>query len=155
METYKQFYNYAKRLAVRWRHTKEKIFEKLLNKGASLVEINSIINSLTNDGTIDDNKTFELDVFMMEEKQYGYKRIKDYLVSKGYKRELTDSYIYNKDIEKDNCEYHFLKASKKYRNYRYIDDEREKLINYLKRTGFNDRIINEVIKAGNNYENVM
>ena len=155
MKSYQQLYKYAKQLALKWRHTASKIKEKLLLKGASSIEIDKIIFSLINDKVLDDNKCFELDVFAMEEKRYGYKRIKEYLCKKGYDRELLDKYIFNKDIEKDNCYYHFFKGSKKYKNYKSSDIEREKLINYLKRNGFNDTIITEVIKVGIKYEDVM
>lgn len=155
MKTYKQFYKYAKQLAVKWRHSKKMIMEKLFYKGANPKEIETIINRLILENYLDDKKAFELDVFIMEEKRYGYKRIKDYLMSKEYPKELIETYIFNKDIEKDNCYYHFIKSIIKHKNYKYNDIEREKIINYLKRCGFNDKIIYEIIKAGINYENVM
>ena len=155
MENYQKLFKYAKQLALKWRHTKKQIEEKLTNKGASVQEKTRIISSLVNSGILDDRKTFELDVFMMEEKRYGYKRVKEYLIKKGYSNDLLEAYIFNKDIEKDNCVYQFTKAIKKHKNYKYEDDEREKVRNYLKRCGFNDRIINEVIKLGISYENVM
>ena len=155
MQTYKQFYKYAKQLASKWRHSKSKIKEKLLAKGASSGFTDKIIVELEKENILDDEKTFRLDVFVLEEKRYGFRRIKDYLLSKGYPKKLTDSYTYNKDIEYDNCYYQFLKGSKRYKNYKYSDVERQKLINYLKRCGFNDKIIYEVVRAGNNYENVM
>ena len=150
-----QLFKYAKRLALKWRHTKQMIIDKLLEKGASLNMVESIVSSLSKEGTINDNKVFELDIFMMEEKRYGYRRVKEYLIKKNFQRTLIETYVFNEEIEKDNCYYHFFKASKKYRNYKYVEDEKEKIRNYLKRCGFNDRIINEVIKAGINYENVM
>lgn len=155
MKTYKDYYKYAKRLAIKWRHSKQRIKEKLLYKGASNLISEKIISSLIKDGTIDDKKSFEFDVFVMEEKRYGYKRIKEYLLNKGYPKSLVDSYFYNKDIEIDNCYFHFVKGKNKYKNYKYSDDEREKLINYLKRCGFNDKIIYEIVRSGINYENVM
>ena len=155
MECYAQFYKYAKRLALKWRHTRQMIADKLIAKGASTSLAEKVVTSLSNDGIINDAKVFELDIFMMEEKRYGYKRVKEYLLKKNFSSELLDTYVFNKEIEKDNCYYHFFKASKKYRNYKYVEDEKEKLRNYLKRCGFNDRIINEVIRAGISYENVM
>ena len=155
MEGYNQFYKYAKRLALKWRHTKQMIIDKLFEKGASIRFVEKIVSSLSNDGILNDAKVFELDIFMMEEKRYGYKRVKEYLLKKGYEMSLIDTYVFNKGIEKDNCYYHFDKASRKYKNYKYTDIEREKLRNYLKRMGFNGKIINEVIKAGIIYENVM
>ena len=155
MECYAQFYKYAKRLALKWRHTKQMIIGKLFEKGASIRFVEKIVSSLSNDGILNDAKVFELDIFMMEEKRYGYKRVKEYLLKKGYEMSLIDTYVFNKGIEKDNCYYHFDKASRKYKNYKYSDIEREKLRNYLKRMGFNGKIINEVIKAGIIYENVM
>ena len=113
------------------------------------------MSTLLHEGILNDKKVLELEIFCMEEKRYGYRRIKEYLISKGYEEELIKTYIFNKDIEIDNCRYHFLKGISKYKNYKYSNKEKEKLINYLKRAGFNDRIINEVIKAGINYENVM
>lgn len=155
MKTYKDYYKYAKRLALKWRHSKQRIKEKLLYKGASNSVCEKIISSLTKDNIIDDYKALDFDVFIMEEKRYGYRRVKEYLISKGYPKSLVDSYIYNKDIEKDNCYFHFLKGINKYKNYKYSDIEREKLINYLKRCGFNDKIIFEIVRSGINYENVM
>lgn len=155
MEGYNQFYKYAKRLALKWRHTKQMIIDKLFEKGASIRFVEKIVSSLSNDGILNDAKVFELDIFMMEEKRYGYKRVKEYLLKKGYEMSLIDTYVFNKGIEKDNCYYQFDKASRKYKNYKYSDIEREKLRNYLKRMGFNGKIINEVIKAGIIYENVM
>ena len=150
-----QLFKYAKRLSLKWRHTKQMIIDKLLEKGASVKTIENIVTSLTNEEIINDTKVFELDIFMMEEKRYGYHRVKEYLIKKKFERSLIETYVFNEEIEKDNCYYHFFKASKKYRNYKYVEDEKEKLRNYLKRCGFNDRIINEVIKAGIIYENVM
>ena len=155
MECYAQFYKYAKRLALKWRHTRQMIMDKLITKGASTSLAEKVVTSLSNDGILNDAKVFELDVFMMEEKRYGYKRVKEYLLKKNFSSELLDTYVFNKEIEKDNCYYHFDKASRKYKNYKYSDDEREKLRNYLKRCGFNGKIINEVIKVGIIYENVM
>lgn len=155
MKTYKEYYKYAKRLALRWRHTKQKIKEKLLYKQASLLMCEKVITSLEKENIIDDKRTFELDVFAFEEKRYGYRRVKEYLLNKGYSKALVDSYIYNKDIEFENCYFHFIKGINRYKNYKYSDAEREKLINYLKRCGFNDKIIFEIVRSGINYENVM
>ena len=155
MESYEQFYKYAKKLALKWRHTKQMIIDKLLNKGATISFVEQIVMSLSNEGIIDDEKVFQLDIFAMEEKRYSYKRVKEYLIKKNFDRRLIESYVFNIGIEEDNCRYHFIKVIKKYKNYKYIDDEREKIRNYLKRCGFNDRIINEVIRAGISYENVM
>ena len=155
MCNYQQLYRYAKQLALKWRHTKKQIEEKMMEKGATIEEKNRIISSLVEGSIIDDERTFGLDIFIMEEKRYGYRRIKEYLVKKGYESSLLENYTFNKDIEKENCMYQFAKISRKFKNYKYSDIEREKLRNYLKRCGFNDRIINEVIKAGIIYENVM
>ena len=154
MKTYKDYYKYAKRLAIKWRYSKQRIKEKLLYKGANASMSEKIISSLTEDMYIDDNKASELDIFIMEGKRYGYKRVKEYLIAKGYPKNIVDSYIYNKDIEIDNCYFHFTKGINRYKNYKYSDVEREKLINYLKRCGFNDKIIFEVVRSGINYENV-
>lgn len=155
MKSYKDYVKYATRLASRWRHSAQKIKEKLMLKGASPTQIERIISSLTKDGIVNDKKSFDIDVFVMEEKRYGYRRVREYLLTKGYSRTLVDTYIFNKDIEVDKCKFHFLRGINKYRNYKYSDIEREKLINYLKRCGFNDKIIYEVIRLGINYENVM
>ena len=155
MKTYKDYYKYAKRLALKWRHSKQRIKEKLLYKGATNSMSEKIVDSLSKDGIIDDRKAFEFDVFIFEEKRYGYNRVKEYLLTKGYPKNLVDSYIYNKDIEFDNCYFHFIKGINRYKNYKYSDAEREKLINYLKRCGFNGKIIFEIVRSGINYENVM
>ena len=155
MRNYQQLYKYAKQLALKWRHTKKQIEEKMMEKGATIEEKNRIISSLVEASIIHDERTFGLDIFIMEEKRYGYRRIKEYLVKKGYESSLLENYTFNKDIEKENCMYRFAKISRKFKNYKYSDIEREKIRNYLKRCGFNDRIINEVIKAGIIYENVM
>lgn len=155
MKTYKQFYKYAKSLASRWRYSKQQIIKKLIYREASSIIVDRVVQTLIKEKIIDDAKAFELDVFILEEKRYGYKRIKQYLITKGYDKKLLDTYIFNKDIEVDNCNFHYNNALRKYKNHRYSDVEREKIINYLKRCGFNDKIILEVIKAGINYENVM
>ena len=154
MKTYKEFYKYANKLALKWRYCKKQIIEKLILKNADDKTVNRIIKQLSDEKILDDSRAFEIDIFILEEKRYGFYRIKQYLLNKGYQKSLVDSYIFNKDIEIDNCCFHFTKASRKYKNYRYIESEKEKLINYLKRYGFNDKIIYEVIKAGINYENV-
>lgn len=155
MKTYEQYHKYAKQLASKWRHSKVKIKEKLITKGANNIVVDKIIQSLEKEGVINDKKAFEIDVFIMEEKRYGYRRVKEYLLHKGYSKKLTDSYLYNKDIEQDNCYFQFVNAIKRYKNYKYSDVERQKLINALKRCGFNDKMIYEIVRAGINYENVM
>ena len=105
MECYAQFYKYAKRLALKWRHTRQMIMDKLIAKGASTSLAEKVVTSLSNDGIINDAKVFELDIFMMEEKRYGYKRVKEYLLKKSFSSELLDTYVFNKEIEKDNCYY--------------------------------------------------
>ena len=155
MKTYKEYLKYATKLAMKWRHSKHKIKEKLLIKGASNIIADKIINDLVNENVINDEKAFSIDVFIMEEKRYGYKRVREYLLNKGYSNKLVSTYIFNKDIERDNCQFFFQKGINKYLNYRYIESEKEKLINYLKRYGFNDKIIYEIVRLGNNYENVM
>ena len=65
MECYVQFYKYAKRLALKWRHTRQMIVDKLIAKGASTSLVEKVVTSLSNDGIINDAKVFELDIFMM------------------------------------------------------------------------------------------
>ena len=51
------------------------------------------------------------------------------------------------------CSYYLKKGIKKYPNYKYFDGERKKLFSYLKRYGFNDKMIEEVLKEVNIDEN--
>jgi len=149
-----QNYKYAKALSVRWKLPKRVILKKLMEKGLPSKEAYALINLLEEEGIINEERTFLLQIEFLESKRYGFKRIKERLFNKGFSPTLISTYIFNKDIELDNCIYYLNKGVKKYKNHRYSDDDREKLINYLKRYGFNDKMISEVIKIGINYENV-
>lgn len=151
---YDKFYKYGKSLANKWLNSKNRIYEKLLLKGATKMEATKILSDLEKEGYLNDDHSFDITLFALEEKRYGYKRIKEKLLEKGFSMNLISTYIFNKDIEMEKAKYYFSKGIKKYPNYRYSDSEREKIINFLKRYGFNDKIIAEVIKTGINYENV-
>ena len=146
-------YKYAKTLAIRWKNSKKRINERLIDRGVSIEKINKIILSLENDKLINEKESFDREVFLLETKHYGFKRIKETLIQKGYQRELIDKYFFIKEIDKDNCLYYFKKGIKKYPNFKYFDNERKKLFSYLKRYGFNDKMIGEVLKEGTINEN--
>ena len=153
MDKDNKHYKYAKSLAIRWKNSKKKIIEKLKSKEVTNDEIDKIIDSLEKDNLIDEKESFDKEVFILEQKHYGYQRIKETLILKGYERQYIDQYFYVREIDKDNCSYYLKKVIKKYPNYKYFDGERKKLFSYLKRYGFNDKMIEEVLKEVNIDEN--
>jgi len=147
-------YKYAKSLSIRWRNSKNSIIDKLIRKSVNKDKISKIIDSLEKDKILNEKETFDNEVFILEGKHYGYLRIKETLMSKGFSKTLVGNYVFNKEIEKENCIFYFKKGVKKYGNYKYYEGEREKLFSYLKRYGFNDKMIAEVLKEGAINENV-
>ena len=136
--------NYLISLLSKKNYSTNEIIFKLKNKNISNDNINYLIEYLQNNNLLNDENYFNEYIECLNLKNYGYYKIKEKLIQKGFKQELE----YNKNIEFEKINNILPALIKKYNK----ESQNKKIIlikNSLLNSGFDFDLINEVLKKIN------
>lgn len=136
--------NYLISLLSKKNYSTNEIIFKLKNKNISNDNINYLIEYLQNNNLLNDENYFNEYIECLNLKNYGYYKIKEKLIQKGFKQELE----YNKNIELEKINNILPALIKKYNK----ESQNKKIIlikNSLLNSGFDFDLINEVLKKIN------
>lgn len=136
--------NYLISLLSKKNYSTNEIIFKLKNKNISNDNINYLIEYLQNNNLLNDENYFNEYIECLNLKNYGYYKIKEKLIQKGFKQELE----YNKNIELEKINNILPALIKKYNK----ESQNKKIIlikNSLLNNGFDSDLINEVLKKIN------
>lgn len=136
--------NYLISLLSKKNYSTNEIIFKLKNKNISNDNINYLIEYLQNNNLLNDENYFNEYIECLNLKNYGYYKIKEKLIQKGFKQELE----YNKNIELEKINNILPALIKKYNK----ESQNKKIIlikNSLLNNGFDFDLINEVLKKIN------
>ena len=132
--------NYLISLLSKKNYSTNEIIFKLKNKNISNDNINYLIEYLTNNNLLNDEIYFNEYIEFLNLKNYGYYKIKEKLIQKGFMQELE----YNKKIELEKINNILPTLIKKYSK----ESQNKKIIlikNSLLNNGFDFDLINEVL----------
>lgn len=136
--------NYLISLLSKKNYSTNEIILKSKNKNISNDNINYLIEYLKNNNLLNDENYFNEYIECLNLKNYGYYKIKEKLIQKGFKQELE----YNKNIELEKINNILPALIKKYNK----ESQNKKIIlikNSLLNNGFDFDLINEVLKKIN------
>lgn len=136
--------NYLISLLSKKNYSTNEIILKLKNKNISNDNINYLIEYLKNNNLLNDENYFNEYIECLNLKNYGYYKINEKLIQKGFKQELE----YNKNIELEKINNILPALIKKYNK----ESQNKKIIlikNSLLNNGFDFDLINEVLKKIN------
>lgn len=136
--------NYLISLLSKKNYSTNEIILKLKNKNISNDNINYLIEYLKNNNLLNDENYFNEYIECLNLKNYGYYKINEKLIQKGFKQELE----YNKNIELEKINNILPALIQKYNK----ESQNKKIIlikNSLLNNGFDFDLINEVLKKIN------
>lgn len=139
-----KLFSYALNLTSKSAISKNELKKRLTKKGASLSQIDDIINNLTQEGFLDEEEVIYEFIEHYHNKFYGINRIKNILYEKGYDVELIKNIEYDEVEEQELANILIKYLEKKYQNINY-SSLKEKCYRKLIYNGFDFEVANNAI----------